>query len=68
MKKRKIISLFIMAFTVLIGINVSFLEFDNLTFSNNKGTYLGIVSNMLMLLLMVRALRKEKRKNQVINQ
>jgi len=67
MKKRYILSLFIMAFIVLIGINIIFLDFDNLSFSNNKGTYLGIVSNILMLLVMVLARRKEKRKNQVIN-
>lgn len=62
MNKKIIFTFLSIAFLVLIAVNISMLNFDDLSFSENKSYYLGMVSNGLLFIAMFIS-RKKSIKN-----
>jgi|GEM_PF-1675097 len=62
MNKKLIFTFLAIAFLVLIVVNIGMLNFDDLSFSENKSHYLGIVSNALLGVVMLLS-RKKSTKN-----
>jgi len=53
MKRKILVTLLLIVFTVLIILNIANLNYNDLSFTENKGSYLGLISNGLLLASMI---------------
>ncbi len=52
---------------ILIAISLYYMDFNNLSWSNNSGNYLGIISMVFVIISMIASNKFEKRKKDLIN-
>lgn len=62
MNKKTRIKFLMVAFTLLILVNLYFIDWSQPSFSNNKLFYLGLVSNSLLMLAMFISIKKIQKK------